>query len=417
MELRQAEYYATRAKDTLMAIECYANLSGVYRLLDIPDSVILIEETVARMFLEINNRERYAQSLGGAITSLVKKGNLVKARNYIKIYERHSGLFDNEGNIVKGREIYYYAKGNYFLAIHNIDSAEYMFRRLLSEGNTLNHMIASNKGLQEVYERRGMLDSIAKYAKLGYELNDSAYSLSEMQNIQQMQASYNYNHNKLLAEQNEEKAQRLLWLLTGLVVLVVLLSLIAYQLFDSNKKRREAEVQQYKNSLEALEKLQVELQEICSEEPLSPSELFEKKHDEIVELLSRIKEYKRKDKKTMESLEDRLTNALIVRHLKELADSNPYQKASYKDMKDLRNLINEEIPQFYTSLNTAKYTLTPIEYEVSMMVRVHLSPSDIWKLAGISKGYASNLRSRLLLKIYGIEGSPKDYDQKVLAIR
>ena len=416
-ELKKAVHSARIANDTLQAIECYSQQADAYKMLHCHDSVISIKEGASKMYLKINQPERSAKKLGGAISSLLHNNDLERAKRFIQIYESNSGLFNESGNIISGREIYYYIKGEYYLAIGRIDSAEYMFRKELGYGKDLNNQIAGSKGLQKVYVRMGISDSIAKYASLGYELNDSAYSLSEVQNIQRLQASYNYDHQKHLADQNEEKAQRLLWLLTGLVVLVILLSLIAYQFFDSNKNRREAELQQYKNNLEALEKLQIELQEICSEEPLSPSEMFEKKHDEIVELLSRIKEYKRKDKKNTESLEDRLTNALIVRHLKELANSNPYQKASYKDMKDLRNLINEEIPQFYTSLNTPKYTLTPIEYEVSMMVRVHLSPSDIWKLAGISKGYASNLRSRLLLKIYGIDGSPKDYNQKVLAIR
>ena len=415
-ELRKAVHSARIANDTLQAIECYSQQADAYKMLHCHDSVISIKEGASKMYLEINRPERSAKKLGGAISSLLHNNDLERAKRYIQIYESNSGLFDESGNIVSGREIYYHIKGEYYLATGRIDSAEYMFRKELRYGKDLNNQIAGSKGLQKVYVRMGIVDSIAKYASVGYELNDSAYSLSEMQNIQRLQSSYNYDHQKHLADQNKEKAQRLLWLLTGLVVLVALLSLIAYQFFLSNKKRREAEVQQYKTSLETLEKLQIELQDICSEERLSPSELFEKKHDEIVEILSRIKEYKRKAKQPVLSLEDRLTNAPIVRHLRELADSNPYQEASIKDIKDLRNLINEEIPQFYTSLNTSKYTLTPIEYEVSMMVRVHLSPSDIWKLAGISKSYASNLRSRLLLKIYGINGSPKDYDQKVLAI-
>ena len=39
-ELRLAEYYARKAKDTLAAIECYALQAGAYDYLHIPDSII-----------------------------------------------------------------------------------------------------------------------------------------------------------------------------------------------------------------------------------------------------------------------------------------------------------------------------------------------------------------------------------------
>ena len=35
---------------------------------------------------------------------------------------------------------------------------------------------------------------------------------------------------------------------------------------------------------------------------------------------------------------------------------------------------------------------------------------------GASPSYISNMRSRLLLKIWGIHGSPKDYDERILSI-
>ena len=92
-ELRKAEYYARLGKDTLMALECYAEQAYAYQILNNLDSVILVEETAARMLHEIHNEERYAQSLGGAITSLVEKGDLKKARDYAVIYERSSGFF------------------------------------------------------------------------------------------------------------------------------------------------------------------------------------------------------------------------------------------------------------------------------------------------------------------------------------
>ena len=414
--LRLANYYAEKGLDTLMAVECFSQQSNAYELLDNQDSVVLIKEMAAQMFNNLAKTDRAAQTLGSAILALVKKGELSKAKSFIDIYESSSNLFSPNKDIVSGREVYYYIKGNYYLSINKVDSAEYLFRKELKDGKDLNNQIAGCKGLQIVYEKRRITDSIAKYAKLSYELNDSAYLQSEMQNIQKFQASYNYNHHKFLAEQSEKKAQQSLNVLIAVVALVFILSLLAFIWFRSYRARRKAEILQYHKDLETLEKLQTELQDICSEEKLSPWELFEKKQEEIVEILDRVSAYKRKTKQPLATLEDRLANASVVKRLKDYVNANPYQKASQADFAELRGMLNEEIPHFYTTLNTPHYTLSEIEYDVSMLLRVRFSPMDIHKLTGLSPSYVSNMRSRLLLRVYGVDGSPADYDTRVLAI-
>ena len=415
-ELRMAENYAWKGKDTIQAIECYAQQSDAYELLGIQDSIVLIKEKSAHFFYSINRPNRAAQTLGSAILALVKKRDLAKAKNFINAYESKSNFFSPNGDIVNGREIYYYIKGEYYLAFGNKDSAEYYFRKELKESKDINDQIAGCKGLQKLYEQKKIPDSIAKYAKLSYELNDSAYLLSEMQNIQKFQASYNYNHHKLLAEQSEKKAQQSLNLLIGIIALVIIISILAYFWFRSYKAKRKAEILQYRKDLEKLERLQTELQDICSEEKLSPWEIFDKKHEEIVTILNRVTEYKRKTKQPFANLEERLSKAPIVKRLKEYVNANPYQKASQADFAELRSLLNEELPHFYTTLNTPHYTLSEIEYDVSMLLRVRFSPMDIHKLTGMSPGYVSNMRSRLLLRVYGVDGSPADYDKRIFAI-
>lgn len=415
-ELNMASYYAIKANDSLGAVESYAQIAEAYKFLHIHDSVIIISEIAAQKFKEINKNEFSAQVLVSAITSLLEKGDFSKAKRYIDIYEGESGYFDKLGNIEKGREIYYYIKGKYYLAVHQLDSAEYIFRKELRDGKDPNNQIAGCKGLQKVYEQRKNSDSIAKYATLSYELNDSAYLLSEMQNIQKFQASYNYNHHKLLAEQSEKRAQQSLNLLIVIIALVVIISILVYFRFRSYQTKRKAEILQYRKDLEKLERLQTELQDICSEEKLSPWEIFEKKQEEIVTILNRVSAYKRKTKQPFANLEERLSKSPIVKRLKEYVNINPYQKASQSDFAELRSLLNEEVPHFYTTLNTPHYTLSEIEYDVSMLLRVRFSPMDIHKLTGMSPGYVSNMRSRLLLRVYGIDGSPADYDKRILAI-
>ena len=349
-ELKLAEYYAWKGKDTLQAIECYAQQSNVYSFMDQPDSVIFIKENAADMFTSIGQERRAAQTLGTTITPLLAKGQIEKAREHLYRYELLSGNINNAGDVIKGREIYYYVKGNYYFLIGNLDSAEYLFRKELREGKDLNNQIAGCKGLQKVFERKKISDSIAKYANHGYILNDSAYSLSEMQNIQKLQASYNYNHKKLLAEQKTREAERA-WLILALTVSGIIIILL----------------------------------------------LFSKKYYLF--------------KKA--ALDYRLKNAEITRRLRKMAKSNPPLQPDYEDWKQLRALVEREIPDFCQIVNIDDHPLTDIEYDVCLMIRVHLMPIEIARLKKCTPSYVSNIRKGLLKRIFGRTGTGDDFDDEI----
>ena len=352
-ELRLAEYYAWKGKDTLQAIECYAQQAGGYDFLNNQDSVIAVCEKASQLFSDINRKDRASQMRGREISSLVSKEQYERAKQCIDDYEVSSELFKSDRTITAGHEVYFYLKGEYYLALHKLDSAEYMFRKELQKGTDLNNQIAGCKGLQEVFEQRKIPDSIAKYANLGYILNDSAYSLSEMQNIQKLQASYNYNHKKLLAEQKTREAERA-WMILALAVSGVIIILL----------------------------------------------LFSKKYYLF--------------KKA--ALDYRLKNAEITRRLRKMAKSNPPLLPDFEDWKQLRALVEREIPDFPKIVNPDGHPLTDIEYDVCLMVRVHLMPIEIARLKKCAPSYVSNIRKSLLKRIFGKEGTGDDFDDEIAKI-
>lgn len=354
-ELRLSEYYAWKDKDTLQAIKRYSQQSGAYDFLKMPDSVIYIKERAAQQFREIGRKDRAARTLGGStITSLLKKGDLSKALKYSRFYEQESGLFDDDKNIAKGFEIYYYIKGECYLATHQPDSAEYWFRKELRDGQDIRNQIAGCKGLQEVYEQKKNSDSIAKYATLAYELNDSAYSLSEMENIQKFQASYNFNYQRFLAKQKKSEA-KIAWL-TAIIVLLISSILVGY-FFRRYRLFKEA------------------------------------------------------------ALDYRLKNAKITRRLRSMAKSNPPQYPTINDWKLLRSLVEYEIPVFHDIMNPDAAPLTEIEYDICLLSRVHILPNEMAKLKQCVPSYVSNIRKNLLKKVFGIEGNADQFDDEIEKIR
>ena len=415
--LRMAEHYGWKGKDTLQAIECYAQMADAYDYLHFVDSVIIVTDSCIHLFKNIGNDNRANQIVFRKLLPLLKTRNIEKVSYCFNIYENNSGFFDNNRNIEKGREIYYYIKGEYYLAINQLDSAEMMFRRELRDGKDLNNQIAGSKGLQNVYEQKRIPDSIAKYATLSYELNDSTYLLSEMQNIQKLQASYNYEHAKLLAEQKSHESERAYLTIAIIVSLVMVAIVVVFYAFSNYRRKKEEELKQYRQNLYNLEKAQTELQELMAIETQNAASLIEKKNREILGLQESIEKFQKLNEKHVATLESRLDDADIVKHLHGLVDKNPPQIATQEDFRQLKMLVNEEIPIFYSSLNTPECSLRTIEYEVCLLIRCHFLPSEICKLTGRNESYISNLRKAILLKLYGVKGTPKDLDQRIMAIK
>jgi len=414
-ELRAAEYWAKKGKDALMAIECYASLSDIYNLMNKPDSVIYIKARSVDMFKKIGREDRAAQTVITAVTSLLKTGNTAKAAQYISLYEKKSGFFKQDGEIRDGCEIYYYIKGRYYLAVGRHDSAEYFFRKELSRGKDLNNQIAACRGLQEIFAVRSIPDSLAKYANLGYMLNDSAYSMSEMENIQKFQQSYNYSHNKQLADEKEREAERTRMALVVLCVFIMLVTILSLYLLSNYRHRKDESIRLYQLNLEQLTKAQTELMELRSCEKQELEGLINRKNEEILRLQGLIASQKELHGNSA-LLEQHLEQSIVVRRLHGLLECNPPQQASQVDFRELRDLVNKHIPHFYTSLNTAEQALRPIEYDVCLLVRTHFLPAEICRLTGRSDSYISNLRKGILQKVYGVKGTPKDLDQRILRI-
>ena len=354
VELRLAEQYAWKGLDTLQAIECFSQQSDAYEFLKDPDSVIVICEKSSTMFERIGRKDRASQMKGRALASLISRNNLGKTKQFIDEYESFSGLLLRKDSICPGHEIYYYYKGLYYVATLQLDSAEFLFRKELRDGKDLNNQIAACTGLQKVYEQRRNSDSIAKYASRAYELNDSAYSLSEMRNIQQLQASYNYSHHKFLAEKKELEARNAWLILTLFVLVVVLLGF-----------------------------------------------LFGKKYHIIKNA----------------ALDHRLRNAGITRRFHEMAKSQPTKYPSLQEWRDLRSFVEHEIPTFRKTVDRdEKEPLSDMDYDVCVAIRVHLSPIEISRLKQCSPATVTKIRKRLLSLIFGKEGSADVFDDEISRI-
>ena len=233
-----------------------------------------------------------------------------------------------------------------------------------------------------------------------------------------MHALYDYKRHQLFAEQkaNEVQTIKLIsgWLLT--ILLCIILSII--YVWKSREKKKSLEAAMYRSQIERLSQAQADILFFYEQSNQSTIQLIERKHAEIAKLRNQMRDYQviSKEYKRL-SLDERLQQSQLNIKLCEKADHNPPVQASSDDFQALRILINNEIPQFFETLNHQNKPLNFLEYNICMLTRLHLPSVRIAKLLGITEGYTSTLKSRIANKITGEKSTAKDFEDYIMGIR
>ena len=240
-----AEKYSWKTKDTLRALEDYELRFRPYYLKGEKDSVLAILYSAQEKYRKHGYIESAARASLAIIAILLEREDYSKVGKYIEVYEHESGLFDKDGNIEKGREIYYYYKGCYLQGTGKLSEAEIYYRRALYHG----YDEAAYKGLLSVYRERNIPDSMAKYSQLYAEANDKGFMETNAEVVHQTSALYDYSRYQQLSEKNAAKLAkgRLLntYILFGLLILLALLVFLYNKVRKRTRRRVTMLAQNY----------------------------------------------------------------------------------------------------------------------------------------------------------------------------
>ena len=437
--------FAMAAKDTLNAIITLEQRSNIYLNQGQDAKAFDIRSKLYGMYKNHGYDKEAAISVWPLVSMLAKRGNLAAAKRCIGIFEKESGLIDSIGNIEKGREAYYVDKGIYMFKLNKIDSAEYYFRKCL--GNTNSHFNCkdSYEGLEDVYKKRHIPDSVAKYAELARITTDSMYAEMNTTHLQQMRAMYNYNEYKLSAEVYKRKAlsARLTTIIIALVVSILAICVAIY--IRKKRRARRMEVIKYERSIDELEKARLELYTVNEKQQAEMARMIKEKTDEIERQRKTDESYIHELKRSRDELHDLSErqkaefNRLI--EAKDAQIDQLYQeKQKYEKVKTRMDNINKysDKPIVKQLKHHAKHDFTPMtkeeisrlkelfageegfskidnivneyEYQVCMLIRTGFTPSDICILMNSSKSSIANVRKKLYTKLTGRNGSSKDFD-------
>lgn len=407
-------YYGFKGKDTLNALLNMAGKISAYKRLMQKDSAIITCHHV----IELLDKSGYTQEAAGYCSSvmreLVDNGDYSLARQYMNRYEKESGYFDNNNNIEKGRESYYYTKGYYYLSIHVFDSAEYFFRKELKEGKDFNNQNAGSRGLAKLFQQKHMGDSAAKYALYSYEMNDSAYAHMATKEVEQMQGMYDYSRNQEIARLEKERADKeqnkvhfILFIMGVTIFVIVYITRIVY-------KKRKAEKRAYVQKVSDLAKAQIEITKLRSiaEHTEQLNMLIDEKESQIAEMTHDIESYKERLGSQKKNAESSLEESDVYKYMQRQA-----LKAivlSDDDWHKINVLAIEVLPNFYGFISSKKFELNDKEFKTCILVRMHFSPKDIANMLGVTQPYITKIRNNMMPKLFGIEGNSKDLDNRIM---
>ena len=406
-----SELFGWKGKDTLNALRSMGGKVTVYGRMNEIDSAIYLCEKLSSLLCEYGYRQYSAAYLSLVINELLNKGEIEKAENYIRRYESESGYFDEHNNIEKGREVYYYTKGLYYMSIDKLDSAEYFFRKELQDGKDFNNQNAGSRGLALLFQKKNKPDSAAKYALYSYEMNDSVYAQMAMQEVENTRAMYDYSNNQMIAEQAKNKAekerQKVKIVLFILFTIVTAGILIGWKILRVRKRER----MEYEDNIYSLAKIHSEVIQLRAHEQ-TLNNLLQEKENKAEQLHKAIEEYNNKVGTQRESSESRLQRSGIYDNLYKMSARGV--KLSDDQWQQVYMMVIDILPNFYKLISGKKYKLSENEIRTCILIRLHFNPKTVANMVGLSPSSITKIRNNMMEKLFGERGKAKELDERLM---
>lgn len=408
---RRAEYYALKAKDTLSAIIFYENTADAYYMLGNYDSVLYICQNASKRYMKYGRKDLASANLAIVLEIATKRGDYNMARRVITDYEAHSGYFDKDGNIEAGREIYYSMKGDYYCGTGQLDSAQLLYRKLLNYPDDIYNLENGYKGLLSIYRKRNNPDSIAKYAVLFAQMNDSACVLSSSEEINRMKAIYDYSENRRLAELKTKEAEGYRNVIYIMTVVAVTVIYIIYRYTNRQKQIRKMEMldinTRYYDALSRFE----ELHKIKSSMEKGFEHYKVENEKEQERLRHILMKYQEEDlSQNKWDTGQTLLSSPIVARMHKLAQRGAFP--SVEEWNGLFALAETAMPAFLNSINKENAGLTEKEKKVCILTRLLFIPTEIASLLDTTKQNITNMRSNINRKLFHANGT-RSFDANI----
>ena len=392
-------------KDYLIAKE---QLIRPLYLLNEKDSVLQIINDTYSALKQMGEHQEAADAIAVSTYIYLERGELDEAKHAMDIFEKESGLFDKYGNITEGREHYYYTKGFYELAVNRLDSAEYYFRKAIKYG----YLSEGYKGLLSIYREKQNIDSVNYFSRQYEAAQDSLHNKMQTNAIHQMSALYNYSRSQKEAEQEREKAQDRLYLLSiiSFATIILLMAVIfvawLYRKNQKEKKARIAELEETLNNARLQRNTILEELRILKEKDYeSIIAIKEKQEQELTKRIEILEAENTKNKNTdainrIDHLDNFLDSAIAQQFVKKATDKSERIKPTESEWNLLTSQFSKDIPVTYKSFGQGK-PLSQLEQRICILLILDIPEKVISLMTDSYASTISNAKARANEKLYG----------------
>ncbi len=404
--------YAWKAKDTLSAINYYEHSGYAYDMLGKSGKVTEINKNAYRQYIACGHPEYAAGCLTVMINNEIKNKQLKQAKKHIAEYINYSGAFGKNGEIINGRELFFYYVGKYYEAASKIDSAQFYYYKLLSYPNNILNVEYSCRGLLSVYTQKHITDSVEKYARLYADIKDSVSFLKSSEEITRAQALYNYNENKEIASKKTKENKQLLFLIQSAIIILCIIGIISFYIVrkkvSRQKRQQKIENRKYTSLLFRYNKASEELKSMQS----NINDYMKKKEEDIKQLEEQLSIYKYTPVNYENYQQDpSLLHISIVKRMHEAA--RHAKSANENDWIEINEMVSSLLPDFYLQISQAG--LTKQEQRTSILIRLNFIPSEIATLLDTRKQRITNIRISINKKLFQQDGTA-GLDEQIHAI-
>jgi hypothetical protein len=396
--IKMAEYYDWKNKDTLAALIAHQLRTRPYYLQNEQDSILYVTKKSIELYKLHGYKDLADQTLMMLISVYFDKKQYDKAWIVLNDYENSQVFINGDNKYGKGHYNYY--KGYSLLHQGQLDSAIIYFRKAINR----RLYEAGYKGLLSAYEKKKIPDSIAKYARLYANSNDSSYLHVNQDVVHLISAQYNYNRQRQLATQKEQEAGKLRNTLYALLGTCILSALGLYRWWDVRKRKTLSELaetnEKYAETIKQYNHLRLAL-ELSNKDHEQYRLSQERELEMLRETLSAYQDDKSRPEKW--DIESTVLASSIVERFHNLASK--ITVPSEDEWEVLQKLLQGNLPSFYEHINDERHSLTDNEKKASMLIRLRFIPSEIVVLLGLSKQRISNIRRDINRKLFHAEGT------------
>ena len=387
-------------KDYLLA---KYELVSPYILLNDIDSVFYVSLGVYEDLKRIGDKQSAARVLCPTIYYYMERGEMEKASWAKEIFEKESGWYDENGNIVSGREGYYYVKGFYDLSVNRLDSAEKLFRKAIRYG----YLSEGYRGLLNVYRKRHDVDSVFHFSLLYEAAQDTLHNQLRTNSIHQMSALYNYNRSQKEAEQERETSRKLKMRSTFIGVISFLVVVLLLWLYIRYKNKKKHEILKLSKKLEsaisARSEISAELQMLKSKNYEGVIAAKEAKEAELTEIIKRLQLENDQTEHT-DATETFVNSPIAQLFIKKSNLKTEKPNPSDGEWSLLIRQFSKSFPDLYKSFSEGT-PLSQLQQQVCVLIILGMSDSSIRIMLGNSKSVLSDAKSDANERLFGQKGA------------